>query len=62
MNEMSDNAFWVLIVSVVTCCITVLFLGLASANVIITTRYIGAGYTKTTLPGCCRTVWVKEVK
>ena len=26
-KEMSDNAFWVLIVSVVTVCITALFLG-----------------------------------
>ena len=61
-NEMSDNAFWVLIVSVVTGCITALFLGLAAADVIITTRYIGAGYTKTTLPGHSGWVWVKEAK
>ena len=61
-NEMSDNAFWVLIVSVVTGCITALFLGLAAADVIITTRYIDAGYTKTTLPGRCGEVWVKEAK
>ena len=61
-NEMSDNAFWVLIVSVVTGCITALFLGLVAAHVIITTRYIDAGYTKTTLPGHGEWVWVKEAK
>ena len=62
MNEMSDNAFWAIIVSVIAGDITVLVLGLAMADVFVTTRYIGAGYTKTTLPGCCRAVWVKEVK
>ena len=61
-KEMSDNAFWVLIVSVVTVCITALFLGLAAADVIVIKRYIDAGYTMTTLPGRCGEVWVKEAK
>ena len=61
-KEMSDNAFWVLIVSVVAGCVTALFLGLAAADVIVTTRYIDAGYTKTTLPGHGGVVWVKEAK
>ena len=60
-KEMSDNAFWVLIVSVVTVCITALFLGMA-ADVVITKRYIAAGYTHTTLPGHSGVVWVKEAK
>ena len=62
MNGMSDNAFWVIIVSVIAGGITVLFLGLVASNVIITTRYIDAGYTKTTLPGHGGVVWVKEAK
>ena len=62
MNEMSDNAFWVLIVSVVAVCITALFLGMAAADVIVTKRYIAAGYTQTTLPGRSAIVWVKEAK
>lgn len=62
MNEMSDNAFWVLIVSVVTVCITALFLGVVAADVVITTRYIDAGYTKKSLPGQSSPVWVKEAK
>ena len=62
MNEMSDNAFWVLIVSVVTGCVTALFLGLDAADVIVTKRYIAAGYTQTTLPGRSAIVWVKEAK
>ena len=61
-KEMSDNAFWALIVSVVAGCVTALFLGLAAADVIVTTRYIDAGYTKTTLPGHSGVVWVKEAK
>ena len=61
-NEMSDNAFWVLIVSVVSVCVTALFLGLATADVIITTRYIDAGYTKKSLPGQPSPEWVKEAK
>ena len=62
MNEMSDNAFWVIIVSVIAGGITVLFLGLVAANVIITTRYIDAGYTMKSLPGQPSPVWVKEAK
>ena len=62
MNEMSDNTFWVIVVSVITGGITVLFLGLAVADVFITTRYIDAGYTKTTLPGHGGVVWVKGAK
>ena len=62
MDEMSDNAFWAIIVSVIAGGITVLFLGIAVADVFITTRYIDAGYTKTTLPGRCGVVWVKEAK
>ena len=50
------------IVSVVMGCITVMFLGQASTNAVVTMRYIDAGYTKTTLPGNCGTVWVKEAK
>ena len=64
-KEMSDNAFWVIIVSVVTGCITVLLLGLvglAAADVIVTTRYIDAGYTKKSLPGQPSPEWVKEAK
>ena len=61
-KEMSDNAFWAIVVSVIAGGITVLFLGLAAADVFITTRYIDAGYTKTTLPGRCGAVWVKEAK
>ena len=63
MDEMSDNAFWAIVVSVIAGGITVLFLGMAVADVFITTRYIDAGYTKTTLPGRCGgVVWVKEAK
>ena len=62
MNAMSDNAFWALIVSVIAGCVTVLFLGLAAANVIVTTRYIDAGYTKKSLPGQPSSEWVKEAK
>ena len=62
MDEMSDNAFWAIVVSVIAGCITVLFLGMAMADVFITTWYIDAGYTKTTLPGHSGVVWVKEAK
>lgn len=62
MNEMSDNAFWAIVVSVITGGITVLFLGLSVADVFITTRYIDAGYTKTTLLGHGGVVWVKGAK
>ena len=48
---MSDNAFWAIIVSVIAGGITVLVLGLAVADVFVTTRYIDAGYTKKSLPG-----------
>ena len=61
-KEMSDNAFWVLIVSVVAVCITALFLGLAAADVIVTTRYIDAGYPQKSLPGQPSPEWVKEAK
>lgn len=61
-KEMSDNAFWVLIVSVVTVCITALLLGMVAADVIVTKLYIAAGYTQTTLPGHSAIVWVKEAK
>ena len=61
-NEMSDNALWVLIVSVVTVCATVLFLGMVAADVIVTKRYIDAGYTKKSLPGQPSPEWVKEAK
>ena len=66
-KEMSDNAFWALIISVVTVCITALFLGTAAADsivttVIVTTRYIDAGYTKKSLPGQPSPEWVKEAK
>ena len=62
MNEMSDNAFRVIVVSVIAGCITVLFLGLVAADVITTTRYIDAGYTKKSIPGQPSPVWVKEAK
>ena len=68
-KEMSDNAFWVLIISVVTVCITAVLLGLAVSRVaittryvVITTRYIDAGYTKKSLPGQPSPEWVKEAK
>ena len=66
-KEMSDNAFWALIISVVTVCITALFLGTAASDgivttVIVTTRYIDAGYTKKSLPGQHSPEWVKEAK
>ena len=62
MDEMSDNAFWAIVVSVIAGGITVLFLGLAVADVFMTTRVVDAGYTKTTRPGHGRVVWVKEAK
>ena len=61
-KEMSDNAFWALIISVVTVCITALFLGMAAADVVITKRYIAAGYAQTTLPGRSAIVRVKGAK
>ena len=62
MDEMSDNAFWAIVVSVIAGGITVLFLGMAVADVFITTRYIDAGYTMKSLPGQPSPVWVKEAK
>ena len=62
MDEISDNAFWAIVVSVIAGGITVLFLGMAVTGVFITTRYIDAGYTRTTLPGHGGVVWVKEAK
>ena len=62
MNEMSDNAFWAIVVSVIAGGITVLVLGLSVADVFVTTRYIDAGYTKKSLPGQLSPVWVKEAK
>ena len=61
-KEMSDNAFWVTVVSVIAGGITALFLGMAAADVIVTKRYIAAGYTQTTLPGRSAIVWVKGTK
>lgn len=62
MNEMSDNAFWAIVVSVIAGSLTALFLGAVAARVFITKQYIDAGYTKTTLPGHDGVVWVKEAK
>ena len=68
-KEMSDNAFWALIVSVIAGCITAVLLGLAVSRVVITTRYvvittryIDAGYTKKSLPGQPSPERVKEAK
>lgn len=62
MNAMSDNAFWAIIVSVISVCLTTMFLGLMVADVVETRWYIRAGYTKTILPGRSAIVWVKEAK
>ena len=62
MNEMSDNAFWAIVVSVIAGGLTALFIGAMAADVFITKRYIDAGYTKTMLPGHDGVVWVKEAK
>ena len=61
-KEMSANAFWALIISVVTVCVTALILGSAAADVIVTKWYIDAGYTKKSLPGQPSPDWVKEAK
>lgn len=61
-KEMSDNAFWALIVSVISVCLTTMFLGLMVADVVETRWYIRDGYTQTTLPGRSAIVWVKEAK
>ena len=50
---MSDNAFWAIVVSVISVCLTTMILG-AMATYLATTR--------TTLPGHCGVVWVKEAK
>lgn len=61
-DEMSDNAFWAIIVSVIAGCLTTMILGVMAMNIATTRWYVRAGYTKTTLPGCCGVVWVKETK
>lgn len=66
MNAMSDNAFWAIVVSVISVCLTTMVLGLMVmvmvADVVETRWYIRAGYTKTILPGRSAIVWVKEAK
>ena len=62
MNEMSDNAFWAVVVSVIPVCLTTMILGSMMADIAVTRWYIRAGYTKTTLPGRSAIVWVKEAK
>ena len=62
MNAMSDNAFWAIIVSVITGCITAVILGAVAASVIETKVCVDAGYTQTILPGRSAIVWVKEAK
>ena len=62
MNAMSDNAFWAIVVSVISVCLTTVILGLVASNIVRTKWYVGAGYTKTTLPGVREVVWVKEAK
>ena len=61
-DEMSDNAFWAIVVSVIAGCITTTILGAMVMNLATTRWYVRAGYTKTTLPGCSAIVWVKEAK
>ena len=61
-NEMSDNAFWAIIVSVIAGCLTTMILLAMVMNIATTRWYVKAGYTKTTLPGHCGVVWVKEAK
>lgn len=61
-NGMSDNAFWAIVVSVTSICLTTVILGLVASNIVRTKWYVGAGYTKTTLPGARAVVWVKEAK
>ena len=62
MNEMSDNAFWAIVVSVISVCLTTIILGAMAMNIATTRWYVKAGYTKTTLPGYGDIVWVKEAK
>ena len=61
-NEMSDNAFWAIIVSVIAGCLTTMILGAMAMNIATTRWYVRAGYTKTILPGRSAIVWVKEAK
>lgn len=61
-DEMSNNAFWVIVVSVIAGCITTMLLGAMATNLVATRWYVRAGYTKTTLPGHSEIVWVKEEK
>ena len=61
-DEMSDNAFWAIVVSVIAGCITTMVLGAMVMSIATTKWYVRAGYTKTTLPGHCGVVWVKEAK
>ena len=62
MNEMSDNAFWAIVVSVISVCLTTIILGAMAMNIATTRWYVKAGYTRTTLPGYSDVVWVKEAK
>ena len=62
MNEMSDNAFWAIVVSVISVCLTTIILGVMATCLATTRWYVKAGYTKTTLPGHRGVVWVKEAK
>ena len=61
-NEMSDNAFWAVVMSVISICLTMVILGLVASHIVRTKWYVGAGYTQTTLPGVHTVVWVKEAK
>ena len=62
MNAMSDNAFWAIVVSVISVCLTTMILGAMAMNIATTRWYVKAGYTMTTLPGHRGVVWVKEAK
>ena len=61
-KEMSDNAFWAIVVTVIAVCLTVVILGLIASNVVTTRWCVSAGYTQTTLPGHQSVYWVKEAK
>ena len=61
-DEMSDNAFWAIIVSVIAGCLTTVILGAMVMNLATTRWCVIAGYTQTTLPGRSAIVWVKETK
>ena len=61
-DEISDNAFWAIVVSVISVCLTTVILGVMATCLATTRWYVKAGYTKTTLPGHCGVVWVKEAK